>query len=64
MGSSELISIDSYDESKVEIEGSACMSLCKDGDKRPPYALVNGKVFSRVTPEVIKSIIEEMTDAI
>ncbi len=64
MGSSELISTDFYDLTKVEVEGSTCMNLCKESNKRPPYVSVDGEVYSRVTPESLKKIIEEKLGAI
>lgn len=64
MGSSELISTDCYDLTQVDIEGSTCMNLCKESSKRPPYVLVDGEVYSRVTPESLKEIIKEKLSAI
>lgn len=64
MGSSELINQDIYNGLEVDIEGSTCMNLCKDGDKRPPYVAIEGKVYSRVTPDSLKELIKERLDVV
>lgn len=64
MGSSELISSSEYDPSLVDFQGSTCMNLCKDSEKRPPFVTIDGEVYSKVTPELLDSLIKEKLNAI
>ncbi len=64
MGSSELISmgLDSCDG--VDFEGSTCMNLCKDNEKRPPYVSINDEIYSQVTSDQLKKLVEEKLNAV
>lgn len=64
MGSSELISMEFDESDQIEMEGTTCMNLCKDSEKRPPYVTVNGVLHSQVTPTKLLSIIEDIKNAI
>ncbi|QEN03194.1 hypothetical protein EW093_00235 [Thiospirochaeta perfilievii] len=58
MGASELIEMDMNKFKSVELEGTTCMNLCQDIDKRPPYIKINGKVYSEVTPKKLTELLE------
>ncbi|MGL1891249.1 MAG: hypothetical protein OCD02_06445 [Spirochaetaceae bacterium] len=64
MGSSDLIVMDLSCYINVEIEGTTCMNLCKDHEKRPPYVNINGVLHAQVTPTKLLELIEEVESAI
>ncbi len=64
MGASELIDSSFKDDSRVDIEGSTCMGLCKSGTKRPPYVTINNIVYSQVTLSEFQDLIQESIDAL
>ncbi len=64
MGACDLIDSRFKDDSRVQIEGSTCMNLCKSGDKRPPYIKINSTEYSQVTLKQFESLIEECLSVI
>ncbi len=64
MGSSELISMDVLKQQSIDLQGSTCMNLCKEGDKRPPYITIDDETYSQVTPDKLNKLIEEKLNAL
>lgn len=64
MGSSDLIVMDLSRHENVELEGTTCMNLCKNSEKRPPYVTINGVLHAQVTPTKLLELIEEVKNDI
>lgn len=64
MGSSELLELDLDGLNGVEVEGSTCMDLCRNSEKRPPYIKIGDRVYSQVSPEKFQKIVREYSNAL
>jgi NADH:ubiquinone oxidoreductase subunit E len=52
-----------------EIEGSSCLEMCKktkdsvNGDEKPPFISINGKIYGGVTPDRFCKLLAEVVNA-
>ncbi|MBZ0242686.1 MAG: hypothetical protein K8F24_05690, partial [Bacteroidales bacterium] len=65
MGGSELPALSQFIPpqylNQVEIKGSPCINHCKDKDLKPPFAEIDGDIFSEATiDKLVKELIKRI----